>query len=45
MFLNNKKQKGFVVYENIQFAKGSWWAWYYVTEDVQGMTEILTGET
>lgn len=37
MFLNNKKQKGFVVYQDVSFVKGKWYAWYYVklkTEDV-----------
>lgn len=33
MLRNNIRHKGFVVYQDIQFVDGLWYAWYYVKID------------
>lgn len=50
MLRNNIKQKGFVVYEAIQFVDkdGLWYAWFYVKPDpnrsMQSMVEEIDGD-
>ena len=43
MLLNNRKHKGFVKYFDIQWVEkeSKWYAWYFVTEDMQGMMNAL----
>lgn len=41
--MNNKIQKGFVKYFDVQFVQGNWYAWYFVTEKLENMQNILTG--
>lgn len=33
MLKNNMKHKGFVVYQDIQFAGGFWYVWFYINAD------------
>lgn len=44
MLRNNAKHKGFVVYQDVQFVKGSWYAWYYVTEEMEGLDKLMHEE-
>ena len=47
MLLNNRKHKGFVKYFDIQWVseENRWYAWYFVTEDMQGLESALRGES
>lgn len=41
MLRNNTKHKGFVTYQDIQQLKdGTWIAWFYVSENIEGMTQL-----
>lgn len=42
----NAKHGGFVKYFDIQYVEKEdrWYAWYFVTEDMDGLQQILSGE-
>jgi len=46
MLRTNAKHSGFVKYFDIQYIEKEdrWYAWYFVTEDMDGLQEILNGE-